>query len=62
MRKAIEMERRLGLVLWFLATGADFRTIAHLFGVSKSTVSLAIKEVCMVFLSAVVQSMEHIFL
>ena len=46
MRKAIEMERRLGLVLWFLATGADFRTIAHLFGVSKSTVSLAIKEVC----------------
>ena len=45
-RKAIEMERRLSLVLWFLAIGADFRTIAHLFGVSKSTVCLAIKKVC----------------
>ena len=38
MRKAIPTEKRIGLTLWFLATGADYRTIGHLFGVSKSTV------------------------
>lgn len=38
MRKAIEVEKRVGLTLWFLATGADYRTISHLFGVAKSTV------------------------
>ena len=38
MRKAIVTEKRLGITLWFLSTGADYRTIGHLFGVSKSTV------------------------
>ena len=46
MRKAIEVEKRVGMVLWFLATGTDYRTIGHLFGVSKSTVCLLVKEVC----------------
>ena len=46
MRKAIPTDQRVALTLWFLATGADFRTIGHLFGVSKSTVCLAIKDVC----------------
>ena len=35
MRKAITTEKRVGMTLYFLATGADFRTIGHLFGVSK---------------------------
>lgn len=51
MRQAIAAEKRLGVALWFLATGADYRTIGHLFGVSKSTVCLVVKEVC----SAIVQ-------
>ena len=34
--------------LWFLATGADYRTIGHLFGVSKSTLCVVTKEVCAV--------------
>ena len=38
MRKAIPVEQRVALTLWFLSTGADFRTIGHLFGVSKSAV------------------------
>ena len=46
MRKAISTEQRLALTLWFLATNADYRTIGHLFGVSKSTVCVVIKEVC----------------
>ena len=37
MIKAIPVEQRVALTLWFLATGTDFRTIGHLFGVSKST-------------------------
>ena len=46
MRKAIPTEKRVALTLWFLATGADYRTISHLFGVSKSTVCVVTKQVC----------------
>ena len=46
MRKAVSMERRVALTLWFLSTGADYRTIGHLFGVSKSTVCVVTKHVC----------------
>ena len=45
MRKAIPTDVCVALTLWFLATGADYRTIGHLFGVSKSTVCLVSKEV-----------------
>ena len=38
MRKAGCVEKRVALILWFLATNADYRTIGHLFGVSKPTV------------------------
>ena len=46
MRKAITTEKRVGMTLYFLATGADFRTIGHLFGVSKSSVCIVTKSVC----------------
>ena len=46
MRKAIPVEQRVALTLWLLATNADYRTIGHLFGVSKSAVCLVTKEVC----------------
>ena len=46
MRKAISVEQRVALTLWFLSTGSDYRTIGHLFGVSKSTVCIVTKEVC----------------
>ena len=38
MRRAVSVERRVALTLWFLATNSDYRTIGHLFGVSKATV------------------------
>ena len=45
-RKAVPVEQRVALTLWFLATNADYRTIGHLFGVSKPTVCVVTKEVC----------------
>ena len=53
MRRAVPTDMRVALTLWFLATGADYRTISHLFGVSKSTVCLVSKDVC----SAIVKSL-----
>ena len=46
MRNAISTERRVAITFWFLATGADYRTIGHIFGVSKSTVCVVTKDVC----------------
>jgi len=51
MCKAIPVEQRVALTLWRLATTADFRTVGHLFGVSKAAVRIVVKEVC----SAIVQ-------
>jgi hypothetical protein len=46
MRKAIPVEQGVALTLWYLATNTDYRTIGHLFGVSKATVCMVTKEVC----------------
>ena len=46
LRKAVPVEQRVAITLWFLSSGADFRTIGHLFGVSTSTVCLVTKDVC----------------
>ena len=48
MRRAVTTERRVAIMLQFLATGADYRTIGHLFGVSKSTVCVVTEEVYVV--------------
>ncbi len=47
MRKAIPLQKRVSIALWFLSTNSDFRTISHLFGVSKASVCLITKDVCM---------------
>ena len=46
MRQAVSTEKRIAIMLCFLATRADYRTIGHLFGLSKSNVCVIIKEVC----------------
>ena len=53
MRKAVSVERRVAITLWRLATNAEYRTIAHLFGVAKSTAWQVVNEVC----SAVVRKL-----
>ena len=40
MTRAVSVERRVALTLWFLATNSDYRTIGHLFGVSKGMSAL----------------------
>ena len=45
MRKVIPVEQRVALTLWLLDTNANYQTIGHLFGVSKSAVCLVTKEV-----------------
>ena len=47
LRKAIPVEKRVAITLWRLASNADYRTIGHLFGVSKGYVCVINKEVCM---------------
>ena len=44
MRKAISTKTQLTLTLYYLASTAEFRTIAHLFGVLTSFVCICIKE------------------
>ncbi len=46
MRRAIPVEQRVALTLWFLCTNAEHQTIELLFGVWKSTVCLVTKQVC----------------
>ena len=60
MRKVIPVEQRPALMLWFLATGADYRTIGHLFGVSKSTVCVVVKEVCWSIVDELLPDYIHI--
>lgn len=45
------MEQRVAIALWKLATNGEYRTIAHLFGVSRSSVCLIVKDVCQAIVS-----------
>ena len=44
----------------FLATGANYRTIGHLFGVSKSTACAVVKEVCWSIVDVLLPDYIHI--
>ena len=46
MRKAISVEQRLAVTRWCLATPCEYRTIAHLFGIARSTVCEIVQETC----------------
>ena len=46
LRRAIPVKQRVAIALWKLATNGEYRTIAHLFGVSRSSVCLIVKDVC----------------
>ena len=37
-RKALTVEKRVAITLWCLAQPCEYRTVAHIFGVARSTV------------------------
>ena len=45
MREPVSVEKRVAITLWRLATKVEYRTIGHLFGVSRGTVCCIVKEV-----------------
>ena len=45
LRKAISSQKRIAITLYFIGSTAEYRTIANLFGVSKSFVCQCIKDV-----------------
>ena len=45
-RKTISVEKRVAITIWRLATGSDYRTIGHLFGVAKGTTCVIFHNVC----------------
>ena len=45
-RRAITVEQRVAITIWCLATPCEYRTVAHLFGVARSTVCEVVQETC----------------
>lgn len=58
MRKAISVKKRLAITLWCLATPVEYRTIAHLFGVSRSSVCEIVQETCL----AIMKCLLHVYI
>ncbi|CAN8026648.1 unnamed protein product [Ixodes persulcatus] len=52
MRATISVEKRVGASLYKLCSTAEDRTIAHLFGLGRSTINELYKEFCQVIVSA----------
>ena len=45
MRKAVEVEKKVGLFLYFIASTASYRTLSNLFGSSRGFVCICIRKV-----------------
>ena len=56
IRAAISAKRRLAITLYFLASTAEYRTIANLFGVSRSFVCLCVRDVP----KAIISKLSHV--
>ena len=46
MRASINLEKRVAVTLWCLSTTAEYRTISHLFGISRASVCLIVQSTC----------------
>ena len=54
-RQAVPVKKRVAITLWYLATPGEYRTIAHLFGIARSTVCVIVKEVCKAILKVLLR-------
>ena len=54
MSQPISVEERVAVTLWYLSAGSGFRTVAWLFGISKSSVCTIVRETC----DAIVQVLQ----
>ena len=59
MRKAIAVEQRVAMTLWFLATPCEYRIIAHFFGIARSTVCEIVQETCELIVCALLHKCIH---
>ena len=57
-RKPVPVDQRVAIAIWCLATYVEYRTIGHLFGVSRATVCMVLKEVC----RAIQSRLLHIYI
>jgi len=46
MRACIPLEKRVAIALYALGSSAEYRTVAHLFGVGRSTVGKMVLDFC----------------
>ena len=58
MRQCVSLERRVAITLWVLATTSEYRTVGHLFGVARNTVSVIVHETCI----AIVETLLPVYI
>lgn len=56
MHRAVSAQRRLGIVLYYLSSTAEYRTIANLFGASVAFVCSCVKKICTVIVQKLKQN------
>ncbi|KAL1463927.1 hypothetical protein MTO96_027121 [Rhipicephalus appendiculatus] len=59
MRKPLSVEKRVAVGLYRLCSSAEDRTIAHLFGIGRSTVNIAYRDFCRAVVSKLEDAWVH---
>ena len=57
-RRSVSTERQVAITLWVLATPAEYRSVAHLFGLARCTVCKIVNETC----RAIVQKLLPVYI
>ena len=60
MREPIELERRVAVTIWRLATNVEYRTLGELFGLGSSTVGKIVLETCIAVAQHLLQVHVHL--
>ena len=58
MKRPVSVEGRVAITLWILATPSEYRSIAHLLGVARSTVCVIVHETC----RAIIQKFKPVYI